>query len=507
MSRWWGFAALLATVQAAGAPRIVVVASGDCQDDTLLETATLLRNDLKKSIGKEMAPDELIQERLGRQPPLSVEEVQRQLAAAQTHFYGAQYDRAHMELTQLRKNVHRLPMGPRRREITIAIEAHHALLLRSVGREREADASFVRILRLDPRYELDLDLYPQSTVQRFRQLRSELGKLSMETVEIVSAPAGARVYLDGVEAGTTPYLGVIPKGTYRLELQHGGAWALPRDLVVNGRTTVQVNLEFESAIRPGPCIATSEGERERLLRAVQVGAALGIDRVVLLRLEDKQLSRRWLAVEMIQVGTGEKVREGGLKVTKDGRAPADGVAEMAQFVLTGQRSDRIVDLPAERGEVAAIQVPVRSESSLPPEPVAEAPSNPTGQSAESLAVPAPAAQKMNWPRLGAFGLVGAGAVGIGLGVASQVRLFSIAEEFEANRTAPNPDENRLRVLRDDFEATEIRMFIGYGAGVAAAAAGGFLLYRTWPEATEVEKPQVTAVPLRGGGMIQVGGSF
>ncbi|MBX5483971.1 MAG: PEGA domain-containing protein [Myxococcaceae bacterium] len=510
----WALVAVLLTSAAAagGDPGMAVLASGDCRDAALLETAQLLRTTLRSRIGKQLASETLLEDRLGRPTPLSIEVVQRQFAAAQTHFYGAQFERALTELDQLRRDVHRLPMGQPRVEIALAIEAHRGLLLRSIGREREADESFQRMLRLDPTYQLDPIHYPTSTVKHFEELRSAFFRLPQEPLEITSTPAGARVYLDGREVGTTPYLGAVPRGSYRLELQKRDVWSLPRDIVVQGRTSLHVNLDFEGALQPGPCISSARSSRERLLRGTQAGAALGVDTVVLLRLEEREPSLRWLAIEMVRVATGELVREGGLKVGRNGKAAEDGVAELAQFVLTGRRSDRIVDLTASAEELG----PERAESNEDPPKQEVAKSAPAPEVQRSLApassaTPAsPASTEVSWPRIGAVGLVSAGAVALGLGVVTHVQLFQSASRYDALRSKPEPtpaDIQALMTERANFSALQTRMILAYGVGAAAAAAGGFLLYRTWPHAGEANGAQVAAWPIEGGGLVQVRAEF
>jgi len=66
-------------------------------------------------------------------------------------------------------------------------------------------------------------------------------------VEVVSTPAGARVYLDGVYYGTTPFTGGLRPGVHELRLVLPSAPEITERLAVAaGRTT-----RYEAILRQG----------------------------------------------------------------------------------------------------------------------------------------------------------------------------------------------------------------------------------------------------------------
>lgn len=127
-------------------------------------------------------------------------------------------------------------------------------------------------------------------------------------------------------------------------MKKGEALSFPRQLVVKGEETpVLVDLAYEGSISasPFPCLA-SDGEGEKVLsHAVRLGGTLGVEEVIVVKLEGADNGPRWLAATVLNVEGGQKLREGGVK-TRGLDAPSESLAALVDFVTTGKDQPSIV---------------------------------------------------------------------------------------------------------------------------------------------------------------------
>jgi hypothetical protein len=75
-----------------------------------------------------------------------------------------------------------------------------------LGREEEGEDLLLNVVRLDPGRELKKDQYPPLFIHIFDNLKKKAVKKGKGSLKVVSAPPGAKAFVDGRETGETPLL-------------------------------------------------------------------------------------------------------------------------------------------------------------------------------------------------------------------------------------------------------------------------------------------------------------
>jgi len=284
-------------------------------------------------------------ERIFPAPSGSFEDIQRQLDAAQDHFYEARYARAEQAINDALKEISRLPVGDARWKLYANAQLLHALNYRSMGKVKESDTAFRNVLRLEPQYKLDPTLFAPSIRQAFEKVRGEFAKAKKVKLDVKSTLPVSEVYLDGRKVGQTPLSFDAIAGTYDIKLVKGSAVSFPRQIQVQGTDTpVLVDLAYEGAVvaTPFPCLASTDRFDERTLsHAVRLGGTLGVEEVIVVRLETPSSGPKWFAATVLNVEGGQKIREGGFK-TQGLDAPPDALSALVDFVTTGKAPPNLV---------------------------------------------------------------------------------------------------------------------------------------------------------------------
>ncbi|HLM44705.1 MAG TPA: PEGA domain-containing protein, partial [Myxococcaceae bacterium] len=285
-------------------------------------------------------------ERLFPQPSGSFEDIQRQIEAAQGQFYEARYAKAWQAIDEVLRQVARLPVGEARWKLYVDVQLLQALNHRAMGKVKESDDAFRNVLRLDAQYNLDPDYYPPSTRQAFDKLRRELAKAKKVKLSVKSTLPASEVFLDGRSMGQTPLTLEVLAGTYELTLKKGDAVSFPRQLPVQGEETpVLVDLAYEGSVTasPFPCLASNAEGEQVLSHAVRLGGTLGVEEVIVVKLERASSGPKWLAATVLNVEGGQKLREGGFK-TQGLDAPTESLLALVDYVTTGKPQPSVVVL-------------------------------------------------------------------------------------------------------------------------------------------------------------------
>jgi len=338
--------ALLLSSAAHAAPRRVVVASGDCKDAELSAQTKSFYGALAARPGENLLTAADFSERLFPQPSGSFEDIQRQLEAAQGQFYEARYAKAGQAIDEVLRQVARLPVGEARWKLYVDAQFLQALNHRAMGKVKESDDAFRNVLRLDAQYTLDPDYYPPSTRQAFDKLRRELAKAKKVKLSVKSTLPASEVFLDGRSMGQTPLTLEVLAGGYELTLKKGDAVSFPRQLPVQGEETpVLVDLAYEGSVTatPFPCLASSTDGEQVLSHAVRLGGTLGVEEVIVVKLERASSGPKWLAATVLNVEGGQKLREGGFK-TQGLDAPTESLMALVDYVTTGKPQPSVVVL-------------------------------------------------------------------------------------------------------------------------------------------------------------------
>jgi hypothetical protein len=469
--------ALASAVEAA--PRRLVVATGDdCQDAALSGHTQAFYTALLVRPGESVLPVSEFSERLFPQPSGGFEDARRQLEAARGQFYEGQHTRATQATDEVLQQVARLPPGEERWKLFVDAQLLHALNHRAQGRVKESDAAFRQVLRLAPQHALDPNYVPPSARQAVEKLRRELARGPKVRLSVKSTVSLAEVYLDGLLVGETPLELQLPAGTYALSLQKDSALSFPRQLSVQGEELpLLVDLAYEGALTatPFPCLAAQDSEEKVPLYAMRLGGTLGVEEVILVRLERVGSGPQYLAANVIHVEGGLRGRGAGFPTQGLGPRPED-LAALVSYITTGQPQSRLVEL-APGGALPHPPpglVRTRQEATASARPEAQQPAG------------------LHPLRLTSYAALGAGV--LAAGAAGLVRL-SAGQDLEAltprlnanGRVSANDPQGRL-LLTSLVRKSNLMtgLLIGSGVAVAGGATLFFLAPATTPPPVSVD---------------------
>ncbi len=486
--------------------RMAVVGMGDCSDQDLVRNIRLVSERLAAQPGIQIAGPDQLENRLGSEPRRSIEEIQRQIDSAQQLFYQAQYHTALERLDIALKEIDRLPPGGARWHLSVGAHLLEGLLRARVRNGRDdAEAAFRYVLRLDPKHQLDRDYFSPSTIKEFDRVRAKLAKEPRQTLTVNSKPVGIAVYVDGREMGRTPFELKLPVGDYRVQIGKEKRFSMPRTVGLKAPAEVFVDFGFEGAIasRQPPCFDNAESEAERLKHGTSFGSLIGIDQVVMLRHERRDIGPGWLAATLVGVVDGRKIREGGLELRNDA-VDGEALGELARFVATGEKTPkvRVIATPAIAVVDRSRPIPAGSAGSPQP-PAGAAPVVMPASAGAPAADPTPATSAASsaggtgsgaWMRPTGYGLLGGAVLFAGGGLAVQLRGSAAQKEFDAlNEGGLTKDEaSAARAALDTAESSRTLSLVGYGVG-AAALVGGVTLLLLAPDSVE-QAPTVTVAP-------------
>lgn len=460
------------------APRMLVVAAGDCQDAAFAATVADVHRGLEELGGEVFEPDVVLD--IVRPRPLrALEEVVRQVESARTLFYGDQPDRALELLRQALAALERASPGPGVWPVTADALTVQALVLRSAGRRQESADALRRVLRVDPTHALDPDRFTPSMIQTFEGLRRELARTRKHALQ-VRANQPATVYLDGRPAGQTPLTLELAPGTYRLALAAGDRPSFTHPVELKKDAAVTVDLAFEGAVSTSPplCLAVDD-EPAQEGAALALAATVNAEEVLLLRRAPGTAAPA-LRVALWSVASRSRVRQA--------EAPLAQAPALARSIVSG----------------APLQEPSRPAPPSPPSSV----SPPTTEAVVATrstagAGPLSPARVTSYALLGGgAGLAVAGGVVYALGGADRARLAAL---YTADAKLYPPSDPRHREALDLIPQVDSRSVVAFGLvglGLGAAVAGA----ATWA-LLPGEAAAVTLVPSPGGAVVTLQGRY
>lgn len=119
-------------------------------------------------------------------------------------------------------------------------------------------------VRVNPTLTLSEKRYPPRLRRLLERAKRDLQAAGLGGLSVDSTPPGATVYVEGRPVGLTPLrlLEQLPRGRYRVWLEHEGAKSATRRLQVTEQpATLEVNLAFEGALwAGGPGLRPIPGE-------------------------------------------------------------------------------------------------------------------------------------------------------------------------------------------------------------------------------------------------------
>jgi len=480
---WVLLAASLATASSGvSAPRMALVALGDCRDPDLLRQARQFEQRLSERVGPQLLPEQQFQTRVGPPPTHTLDEVRRQVATAENLFYNDRVGDTLAVIDQSLTELERLPPGPERWRTYADAQLIRGLALSSLRRREASDEAFRAVLRVDPRHVMSADAFSPTFRQRFDKLRAELARGRKQRLSVQSQPPGATVYVDGLALGHTPAAIDLPPGSYQVLVGRPDALSFPHRVQLREDVTLRVDLAFEQTIPPSRAACLQQprdGKETPLGNALKLALLLEVDQLVVLRLDRPAAGPSWLSAAVLNAQTAQRTREGGIQLGGTHPGPDD-LGELARFVVTGETGNRVVVVDPSAGAGSTLALP-------PP-------------AAVGLLETTPA---RTWRTPTGIGLTAAGAVALGVGVLFQIKANDSASHYNqayAGGTAPLPAEvATVDAYRSDARTQQTVAYVGYAVGAAALTTG------LWLWLSDGKAPAATVVA--GPGSVAVAGRF
>nr|WP_163991193.1 PEGA domain-containing protein [Pyxidicoccus caerfyrddinensis] len=488
------------------APRRMVVASGDCTDAELGGQTKAFLDTLTSRPEQDVLTATEFGERLFPQSSKSFEDLQRQLEAAQDHFYEGRNAKAAQALDEALQQITRLPVGEPRWKLFVDAQLLHGLNYRALGKPKESDTAFRNVLRLQPDYELDPDQFAPSVRQGFDKLRRELAKTRKVKLAVKSSQPASDVYLEGLKVGQTPVTLEVAAGTYDITLVKGTTTSFPRQVQVQGADMpLLIDVAYEGSVSasPFPCLASRDGNDERTLsHSVRLGGTLGVEEVIVVRLERPSSGPKWFAATVLNVEGGQKLREGGFK-TQGLDAPAEALSALVDFVTTGRSPSNLVVMNA-NGKAPWEQPGSVDKSNSSQGGMDLSAPNRLSEGVEDTAAP----RSTSGLRTASYVALGVGAAALGgAGVVrflAQKDLDALEKRLDNGRILSTDKESL--VLRDSL-AQKGNVLTGLLVSGGAAVATGAVLFLLSPSST-TPPPVSVGVTMDGeGASATLSGSF
>ncbi len=365
------------------APSVAVVATDKCDQPTMLGHAKGYRQALEAKLGAELLREADTIARLGGASRSSPGEVERLIAAATTDiFEGGQAARAVTALTGVLDDIARLPPSPARYAAHVkALSLIGHVQLKGANGEAAATPTFERLLRTDPKFTPDADLFPPATRNFVAKLRTKAEKKSARvTLSVTTKPAGQTVYVDTKPLGPSPQTIFLPaSGTYLVDVDWGeGKRGLTRTVKLDeASASVELDKAFDGSVFPDKvCVRTDGTRKGRLAIAARLTSLLGVHTVHAIREEEPADQERFVTAVTLSASGEERV-EGRVKLYAGALTPVAWDSFVA-FMLTGEKPVP----PVEALQGPGVQSKAGAASAAaPPEAVAVAPAAKAGGSA------------------------------------------------------------------------------------------------------------------------------
>ena len=444
---------------ASAGDKTLVVGAGDCKDSVLLGGVRDFQDLAHGLLKANLIEHEDALKTVRPQPTRSLDDLVRQVEVARSLLFNAQNEKAAEVARDALAELDRSsPTGEPWPTIVAALMLS-AQISKNLDHSKEMNEAFRRILRMDPTYQGDPNVWPPSTLRAFEAVRKELQRSKKGVLRVSSLGGGdASVFVDGREVGKTPLKLELPQGTYRLSLVAHDTVSFPRvvKLGLGREESVQVDMGFEGSLSAQVPLCMS-GEDSG---ALKFATALGASQVVVVRNGAQKGNPPYLTGVLYQTDRGERVRNAGIR--------PEHIRDLMMYLFTGE--------PDISKEPPPLAVPVA-------QPLAE-----TGR-VEARSLP--------WRPI-EYTALGVGAATAIVGVVAFAATPRVQTDANGYVLAESVDKVRGAKVQ---QGVGVGLMVG-GAAVAAAGAVAWLL-----GVGDTAKVRASVVPMAGGAAVVFGGEL
>ncbi len=280
---------LLFTLDAGAATSLVVQAVADTNADPLSKQ---VEADLGKSLGHSadinvVASDkvDLVLSYYPAIPQPSHETLASSLTQAKTHYLHFQYDDAVSELHSILGRFSQEP-GLLFEQGSVLRDAYIVLGLVHWAQQNEDKSVEVlkQVYRTDPHYRFDSHAYAPSFMKLTERAKSQ-EPFTPATLEVVTHPKVADVYLNGILQGVTPLkLSNLPPNHYALQIRANHYASFSQEVALQPADNVILKRELPwlpvAVAEVSPAV-TTENPSDQIREALRIADLLKVDKVVM----------------------------------------------------------------------------------------------------------------------------------------------------------------------------------------------------------------------------------
>jgi hypothetical protein len=491
---------------AEAARKVLIVGAGDCREPTLTTAVKQFHDEARPLLKTQLFEPDVVLDAVRPRPSRSLQDIQRLVDSARGLLYGGQNERglelvrnALSELDRASPQVNPWP-------VTSTALLVQSQLFKNLGRTKEMNEAYRRVLRIDPTFTLDPDAYPPSTLQAFEAVRREINRARKYALQVSTSPPGASVFVDGKELGQTPVKLELTSGFYRVSLMDQGRVSFPRRMDPRKESALQVDMRYEGAVSQQPplCITTESDDD-----ALKLAAELSADEVIVVR-NTAQPGNPPYVTAVSYDSTARQLRNGG--------AGPDMVSNLATFIVTGKEQAGVRPVGAEppkpepaaptkspdegAGPIVTTGTGAPSSSDRAGGPPIPPPPPPPPSDVDLSGQVSPARYASYSAVAGGIVATVGGAIVYVLGGTDRDRLAALTTGD--GRLYPDGSEKHAEAMAliPQIDANRTLSFTLIGAGVGVAAAGALGLWLL-----PAEQAHLAVVPTGEGGLVTLSGRF
>jgi len=456
----------LASPAAAESLGVLAVAPPPGPGSELVEVVSQLRQVMRQKSPSLVLDARQLQERMsGPVPSASLAEIDRAFEGARSAAVGGDFEGSVRALRAVLEELEKLPDGEETFSRWTSAMLRLAKSEADLGRADAARGVLERLLRAAPTLKADPKLYPPRFAAQVDEVRAQLRALPQRRLQVTSATPGARVFVNGRDVGTAPVTVALAAGRYRVT-GLAGKLAAPRQTVdlTSEDQSAQLDFALAEVLRPkqGPGLAV--GGSDLAGRLVALGAYLGLDQLLAVGMVEEG-GIAFATTSLYDVRRGMLKREARVRLLQY-HLPPGGPSALADFLLTGEVTSPIVEVP---GGVAA---------AAPSSAVAAAPVVVRGKDGGTFKP----SRTLGWTAFGAgVAAVGLGGVSLWQGISAQSSYADAKAMLGPGGTLPTGTSpaDYDKKLKDGDGAKRNAIITGVGAGACAVTAGilGYLAYK------------------------------